>query len=134
MINQLKADLENLLKFNENLVDFNSSIVKKAVKTKVESFFSTVSTAIDSQVEEESSGDSVEAAASILDVTQDIGRSVAKTLGEFLLYVMLRLVVVLISRGQSLITEMGAGSHIICIVYNTALDLPIIHSFSMIVK
>ena len=107
MINQLKADLENLLKFNENLVDFNSSIVKKAVKTKVESFFSTVSTAIDSQVEEESSGDSVEAAASILDVTQDIGRSVAKTLGEFLLYVMLRLVVVLISRGQSLITEMG---------------------------
>ena len=85
MINQLKADLENLLKFNENLVDFNSSIVKKAVKTKVESFFSTVSTAIDSQVEEESSGDSVEAAASILDVTQDIGRSVAKTLGEFLL-------------------------------------------------
>ena len=82
MINQLKADLENLLKFNENLVDFNSSIVKKAVKTKVESFFSTVSTAIDSQVEEESDGDSVEAAASILDVTQDIGRSVAKTLGE----------------------------------------------------
>ena len=90
MINQLKADLENLLKFNENLVDFNSSIVKKAVKTKVESFFSTVSTAIDSQVEEESSGDSVEAAASILDVTQDIGRSVARTLGEFLLcYVLL---------------------------------------------
>ena len=82
MINQLRADLESLLKFNENLVDFDSSIVKKAVKTKVESFFSTVSTAIDTQAGEASSEDSVEAAASILDVTQDIGRSVAKTLGE----------------------------------------------------
>ena len=83
MINQLRADLESLLKFNENLVDFDSSIVKKAVKTKVESFFSTVSTAIDTQAEEASSEDSVEAAASILDVTQDIGRSVASTLGRY---------------------------------------------------
>ena len=35
MINQLKSDLENLLRFNENLLSFNSSIVKKAVKSKV---------------------------------------------------------------------------------------------------
>ena len=82
MINQLKFELESLLKFNENLLSFNSSIVKKAVKSKVETFFSTVSTAIDSQIEEVSSNDTVEAAANILDVTKDIGRSMASTLGK----------------------------------------------------
>ena len=35
------------------------------------------------QVEEESSEDSVAAASNILDVTQDIGRSVASTLGRY---------------------------------------------------
>lgn len=86
MINQLKSDLESLLGFNENLLHFNSSIVKKAVKSKVESFFSTVSNAIDSQISSEgsSSNDSLSAASNILDVTQDIGRSMASTLGRFL--------------------------------------------------
>ena len=85
MINQLKSDLESLLGFNENLLHFNSSIVKKAVKSKVESFFSTVSNAIDSQITEgSSSNDSLSAASNILDVTQDIGKSVASTLGRFL--------------------------------------------------
>ena len=37
----------------------------------------------DTQVEEESSEDSVAAASNILDVTQDIGRSVASTLGRY---------------------------------------------------
>ena len=37
------------------------------------------------QVEEESSEDSVAAASNILDVTQDIGRSVASTLGIYCL-------------------------------------------------
>ena len=37
------------------------------------------------QVEEESSEDSVAAASNILDVTQDIGRSVASTLGRYIL-------------------------------------------------
>ena len=86
MINQLKFDLESLLKFNENLLSFNSSIVKKAVKSKVETFFSTVSTAIDSQIEEVSSNDTVEAAANILDVTKDIGRSMASTLGKLKIF------------------------------------------------
>ena len=86
MINQLKADLENLLKFNENILNFNSSIVKDAVKSKVETFFSTVSTAIDSQVDlgdvdSEDVEDSVEAATNILNVTQDIGKAMATTLG-----------------------------------------------------
>ena len=86
MINQLKADLENLLKFNENILNFNSSIVKNAVKSKVETFFSTVSTAIDSQVDQEDVDsedvkDSVEAATNILNVTQDIGKAMATTLG-----------------------------------------------------
>merc|ERR1719495_446050 len=84
MINQLKADLESLLKFNENYLSFNSSIVKNAVKSKVEDFFGTISTAIDSQVSDDSqettSEDSVEAAADILNVTQHIGKSVASTL------------------------------------------------------
>ena len=35
------------------------------------------------QVEEESSEDTVAAASNILDVTQDIGRSVASTLGRY---------------------------------------------------
>ena len=83
MINQLKSDLENLLKFNENLLHFNSSIVKKAVKSKVETFFSTVSTAIDSQSVKNASSDSVAAAANILDVTEDIGRTMASTLGKW---------------------------------------------------
>ena len=39
----------------------------------------------DTQVEEESSEDSVAAASNILDVTQDIGRSVASTLGRYIL-------------------------------------------------
>ena len=82
MINQLKYDLETLLGFNENLLHFNSSIVKKAVKNKVESFFSTISNAIDSQIEETSDEDSVAAASNILEVTQDIGRSLASTLGR----------------------------------------------------
>ena len=82
MINQLKYDLETLLGFNENLLHFNSSIVKKAVKNKVESFFSTISNAIDSQMEETSDDDSVAAASNILEVTQDIGRSLASTLGR----------------------------------------------------
>ena len=86
MINQLKFDLESLLKFNENLLSFNSSIVKKAVKSKVETFFSTVSTAIDSQIEEVSSNDTVEAAANILDVTKDIGRSIASTIGKLYIF------------------------------------------------
>ena len=85
MINQLKADLESLLKFNENYLSFNSSIVKNAVKSKVEDFFGTISTAIDTQVSDVSaegtSEDSVEAAADILNVTQHIGKSVASTLG-----------------------------------------------------
>jgi len=84
MINQLKADLESLLKFNENYLSFNSSIVKNAVKSKVEDFFGTISTAIDTQVsdvsDEVTSEDSVEAAADILNVTQHIGKSVASTL------------------------------------------------------
>jgi len=80
MINQLKSDLENLLKFNENLLHFNSSIVKKAVKSKVETFFSTISTAIDSESDKNTTTDSVAAAADILDVTEDIGRTVASTL------------------------------------------------------
>lgn len=80
MINQLRHDLENLLKFNENLLHFNSSIVKKAVKSKVETFFSTVSTAIDSQHVKNASTDSVAAAEDILHVTEDIGRTMASTL------------------------------------------------------
>ena len=85
MISQLKSDLESLLGFNENLLHFNSSIVKKAVKSKVESFFSTISNAIDSQITEGSrSNDSLSAASNILDVTQDIGRSMASTLGRIL--------------------------------------------------
>ena len=82
MINQLRYDLENLLKFNENLLHFNSSIVKKAIKSKVETFFSTVSTAIDSQDVKNASTDSVAAAEDILHVTEDIGRTMASTLGR----------------------------------------------------
>ena len=51
---------------------------------KVENFFSTVSTAIDSQSVKKASNDSVAAAANILDVTEDIGRTMASTLGKCL--------------------------------------------------
>ena len=49
----------------------------------MENFFSTVSTAIDSQNNEKPNNDSVEAAANILDVTEDIGRTMASTLGKW---------------------------------------------------
>ena len=48
----------------------------------MENFFSIVSTAIDSQSSKKTSNESVEAAANILDVTEEIGRTVASTLGK----------------------------------------------------
>ena len=51
--------------------------------SQVETFFSTVSTAIDSQSVEKPSNDSVAAAANILDVTEHIGRTMASTLGKW---------------------------------------------------
>ena len=45
MINQLRADLDSLLKLNRNLAGF-----KTKVKSKVESFFGRISSTIDSQV------------------------------------------------------------------------------------
>ena len=50
---------------------------------KVENFFSIVSTAIDSQSSKKTSNESVEAAANILDVTEEIGRTMASTLGKW---------------------------------------------------
>jgi hypothetical protein len=73
--------LDLLLKFNENLLHFDSSIVKKAAKTKVEDFMKTLSTVIDTQLESgdklcrESQMENLEAASKILSTTADISQA-----------------------------------------------------------
>ena len=49
-ISRLKTDLNQLLQFNENLLHFDSSIVKNAAKTKVEKFMQKLSATIDRQL------------------------------------------------------------------------------------
>jgi len=85
MIENLKDELDHLLMFNENLLHFDKSIVKNAAKTKVEEFFDSLSTAIDSQTKVttdclDSKKDKLEAASNILNVTEDISRTLASTL------------------------------------------------------
>ena len=85
MIDQLKEDLDNLFKFNQNLLSVDKSIVKDAAKTKVESFFDSLSNAIDSQTKvnpncSNSTNEKLDAAADILNVTEDISRTLASTL------------------------------------------------------
>ena len=80
MIENLKDELDHLLMFNENLLHFDKSIVKNAAKTKVEEFFESLSTAIDSQTKVtkdclDSKKDKLEAASNILNVTGDISRT-----------------------------------------------------------
>jgi len=84
---QLKSELDLLLNFNENLLHFDSSIVKKAAKTKVESFMKTLSSAIDTQTKGSKEGlckgsksENLEAASNILNVTEEISRTLASTL------------------------------------------------------
>jgi len=85
MIDQLKEDLDNLLRFNQNLLNVDKSIVKDAAKTKVENFFDSLSNAIDSQtkVKQNCSNrtkEKLDAASNILNVTEDISRTLASTL------------------------------------------------------
>lgn len=85
MIDQLKADLDNLLRFNGNTLHYDKSIVKDAAKTKVEDFFDSLSNAIDTQTKvkpncSSSKKESLEAASNILNVTEDISRTLASTL------------------------------------------------------
>ena len=47
---ELKSDLNLLLQFNENFLHFDSSIVKKTAKTKVEDFMKILSSLIDTQI------------------------------------------------------------------------------------
>ena len=50
---QLKSDLDQLLQFNENLLHFDSSIVKNAAKNKVEKFMEKLSATIENQLGED---------------------------------------------------------------------------------
>ena len=69
-ISRLKTDLNQLLQFNENLLHFDSSIVKNAAKTKVEKFMQKLSATIDRQLlndeTAEHAAEKLEAAANIL--------------------------------------------------------------------
>ena len=69
-ISRLKTDLNQLLQFNENLLHFDSSIVKNAAKTKVEKFMQKLSATIDRQLlndeTAEHTAEKLEAAANIL--------------------------------------------------------------------
>jgi len=85
MIDQLKEDLDHLLRFNQNLLNVDKSVVKDAAKTKVENFFDSLSNAIDSQTKvkpncSNSTKEKLDAAANILNVTEDISRTLASTL------------------------------------------------------
>lgn len=65
---QLKSDLDQLLKFNENLLHFDSSIVTNAAKNKVEKFMEKLSSTIDTQIIDKTNEreDKLEAASKIL--------------------------------------------------------------------
>jgi len=83
MIDQLKSDLNNLFKFDENLLHFDKSIVKNAAKKKVEYFFENLSTAINTRVSRDcvkNKFDYLDAATNILNVTEDISNKLASTL------------------------------------------------------
>jgi len=83
-IGQLKEDLDLLLNFNENLLHFPRSIVSQAARTKVETFFKTVTDTfnIENIVDTEGEQDKeskMAAASSILSVTEDISDRLAST-------------------------------------------------------
>ena len=65
---KLKSDLDQLLKFNENLLHFDSSIMKNAAKNKVEKFMKKLSTTIENQSSDDTieNTDKMEAASNIL--------------------------------------------------------------------
>ena len=65
---QLKSDLDQLLKFNENLLHFDSSIVKNAAKNKVEKFMKKLSATIEHQLSDDTNENTekMEAASNIL--------------------------------------------------------------------
>ena len=65
---QLKSDLDQLLQFNENLLHFDSSIVKNAAKNKVEKFMEKLSATIENQLgdDTEQSEEKFQAASNIL--------------------------------------------------------------------
>ena len=66
---QLKSDLDQLLQFNENLLHFDSSIVKNAAKNKVEKFMEKLSATIENQLGEddtEQSDEKFQTASNIL--------------------------------------------------------------------
>merc|ERR1719481_2151316 len=59
-ISRLKAELSLLLNFNENVLDFDSSIVSEAAKTKVENFFVDLSSTIETFLPSSSTGSSTD--------------------------------------------------------------------------
>merc|ERR1712133_273367 len=82
-ISRLKAELSLLLNFNENVLDFDSSIVSEAAKTKVENFFVDLSSTIETFLPSSSTGSSTDlsivAAETVLDAGDDIANSLAST-------------------------------------------------------
>ena len=72
-----------LLNFNENVLDFDSSIVSEAAKTKVENFFVDLSSTIETLLPSSSTGSSTDlsivAAETVLDAGDDIANSLAST-------------------------------------------------------
>ena len=84
-IAMLKAELDLLLNFNENVLDFDSSIVSSAAKTKVEDFFLDLSNTIDDfmgprkQTGSTSTKARISAAESVLTAGEDIATRLAST-------------------------------------------------------
>jgi hypothetical protein len=81
-ISKLKSELDLLLHFNENVLDFDSSIVSQAAKTKVEDFFFGLSTTIDDMVPRKRGASASlrrQAAESVLEAGDDIAASLAST-------------------------------------------------------
>lgn len=92
----MKSDLNSLLIFNDNVKNVSHEIIKKQTKSKVEDFFKSVSTSLnllslqkpgkntpneDDKIEssKEVEKEKLSTATSILNITEDISRTLALT-------------------------------------------------------
>ena len=93
-IDQLKSDLKSLLMFNDNIMNVSQEIIKEQTKSKVEDFFKSVSTSLnllslqkpgknsikeDDKKESTKEKEKLSTATSILNITEDISRTLALT-------------------------------------------------------
>ena len=90
----MKSDLKSLLIFNDNIMNVSHEIIKEKTKSKVEDFFKSVSTSLNllslqkpeptktkegDKIESTKEKEKLNTATSILNITEDISRTLALT-------------------------------------------------------